>query len=733
VTAKTAEVAVFAGVRGPARTFSYIVPDGLDLRPGHLVRVGLGKRAVPGVVVSLDGAAAGRELRPVDALVHPLPLLRPHQLALASWIAERYRCGLADAVRAMVPPALASRARAPRLAAARGERTEAVFALEPAGRDALTAGARVGARQLATLRALAAGAVTARDLAEAGGSAVAARALARRGLVLAGRRAVRRVPAEFALSEEDSARDLPATGPQAVAIGAITAALGSGHGFLLHGVTASGKTEVYLRAATAALARGDGVIVLVPEIILTAQVVARFIARFGDRVALLHSALSAGERFDEWRRVLDGVADVVVGSRSALFAPLQRIGLVVVDEEQEPSYKQESDPRYHAVDTALELGRITGSAVVLGSATPRVVTYEAARKGELTSLALPERVGELALPPTTVVDLRLELRTGNRGTLSQALREALQRTVAAGGQVILYLNRRGFATVVLCRDCGYVAKCLACEIPYAYHVEGTLVCHRCGRREPRAPERCPACGSARIKQLGVGTQRVEEEVRAAVPRAKVIRLDRDAVRAKGAHAAAYERMRSGDAQLIVGTQMLAKGFDLPRVTLVGVVNADTILNLPDFTAAERTFQLLTQVLGRSGRGEAGGRGIVQTYLPEHYAIRAAAAHDYVTFAEAELEGRRRFGYPPFGRLALLSTQAKKIETVEKRSHELAAWLREAAGDDAEVLGPAPAFAAKRAGNYRAQIVLRGDPEKVLGRVTLSDEWTVDVDPVTLLG
>src|SRR5207302_1557599 len=583
----------------------------------------------------LDGAPAGRELRPVDALVHPLPLLRPHQLALASWIAERYRCGLADAVRAMVPPALASRARSPRLDSARGERTEAVFALETAGRDALAGSVRVGARQLATLRALAAGAVTARDLADAGGSADAARALARRGLVVAGRRGVRRIPIEFALPDEDRARDLAATGPQAVAIGAITEALGSGRGFLLHGVTASGKTEVYLRAATAALARGEGVIVLVPEIILTAQVVARFIARFGDRVALLHSALSAGERFDEWRRILDGIADVVIGSRSALFAPLERVGLVVVDEEQEPSYKQESDPRYHAVDAALELGRITGAAVVLGSATPRVVTYEAARRGELTSLPLPERVGDLALPRTTVVDLRLELRTGNRGTLSQALRQALQRTVAAGDQAILYLNRRGFATVVLCRDCGYVAKCPACEIPYAYHADGSLVGHRRGRREPEA--------------------------------------------------------------------------------------------------AEGRFEWLTPVLGRSARVGAGGPGIVPTYLPEHYAFRAAAAHDYVAFAEAELEGRRRFGYPPFGRLTLLSTQAKKIETVERRSRELAARLREAAGDDAEVLGPAPAFAAKRAGSYRAQIVLRCNPERVLDRVTVSDEWTVDVDPVTLLG
>jgi primosomal protein N' (replication factor Y) len=305
---------------------------------------------------------------------------------------------------------------------------------------------------------------------------------------------------------------------------------------------------------------------------------------------------------------------------------------------------------------------------------------------------------------------------------------------------MLYLNRRGFATVVLCRDCGYVVKCPACEIPYAYHVAsgaglaGFLVCHRCGRRENTVPTTCPACGHMRIKQLGVGTQRVEEEVRGAVPRAVVIRLDRDALRAKGAHVAAYERMRTGDAQVIVGTQMLAKGFDLPGVALVGVVNADTVLNLPDFTAAERTFQLLTQVLGRSGRGTAGGRGILQTYLPEHYAIRASAAHDYAAFAEAELAARRRFGYPPFGRLVALGTQAKKLETVERRSAELAAWLREAAADDAEVLGPAPAFAARRAGSYRVQIILRGPhPERVLDRVAISAEWTVDVDPMTLLG
>ena len=731
MTARTVEVAVFAGLRGPARTFTYGVPNGLALEPGHLVRVGFGPRSVAGVVVRPDTPYEGT-LRAIDALVHPLPLLRAHQLALAAWIAAEYRCGVADAVRAMLPPALAGRARSG-LPTARGDRREPVFALTPAGREALAGSRRLGARQLATLRALAAGAVSTADLTDAGGAAIAARALAKRGLVLEGARSVRRIPREFALGQDDAVRDATATAGQADALTTILASLGTGAPFLLHGVTASGKTEVYLRAAARALAMGLGVIVLVPEIALTAQVVARFVARFGERVALLHSALSAGERYDEWRRVLDGTADVVVGSRSALFAPLQRPGLIIVDEEQEPSYKQESAPRYHAVDTALALGRIAGAVVVLGSATPRVTTYHATTTGALRLLELRERVSDLALPSTTIVDLRLELKAGNHGTLSRALRLALERTVAKGEQAILYLNRRGFATVVLCRDCGHVVSCPACDVPFAYHADGTLVCHRCGRRGA-PPDRCPACGSPRIRHLGVGTQRVEEEVRSAVPRAALLRLDRDAVRAKGSHAALFERMRSRRAQVIVGTQMVAKGFDLPGVSLVGVVNADTVLSLPDFSSAERTFQLLTQVLGRSGRGPAGGRGILQTYLPDHYTIRAAAAHDYATFAAAELDGRRRFGYPPFSKLVLLQTQARRAETVERRADAYAKALRVSAAGDAEVLGPAPAFAAKRAGGFRMQLVLRGArPNALLDRVPPSAEWTVDVDPVTLLG
>ena len=732
---RTAEVAVFAGLRGPPRTFTYSVPDGLEVRVGHLVRAGLGARAVHGVVVGV-GQPADRDvaLKALDGLVHPVPLLSDRQLALARWMAATYRCGLADAVRAMLPPALAARSRGG-LPTARGERTEPIFSITPDGQAVLVGGVpRLGARQLATLRALLSGALTGADLAEAGGSAEAAKSLAARGLAFRGSRGVRRVPVEFRLTEADAARDAAATEAQRPAIAAIIAAIGTGRGFLLHGVTGSGKTEVYLRAATEALARGFGVIVLVPEIALTAQVVARFVARFGDRVALLHSHLSAGERYDEWRRVLDGTAQVVVGSRSALFAPIERPGLVIVDEEQEPSYKQESAPRYHAVDAALELGRLTGAAVVLGTATPRIVTYAAAKAGSLSLLSMPDRVLDLPMPRTTVVDLRLELKANNRSTLSAALRTALQRTVAKGEQAILYLNRRGFATVVLCRDCGYVVPCPACEIPFALHAAGQLVCHRCGREEPHAPTACPKCGSSRIRHLGVGTQRVEEDVRAAVPNARVVRLDRDAVKAKGAHAAMFERMRSGQAQVIVGTQMIAKGFDLPGVSLVGVVNADTQLNLPDFTSAERTFQLLTQVLGRSGRGAVGGEGLLQTYLPDHYAIRAAAAHDYATFAEHELRARKRFGYPPYGRLVLLQTSAAREATVERRAMELATALRGVSGTDADVLGPAPAFAAKRAGSYRAQLVLRGDrPVAVLDRLELGAEWTVDVDPMTLLG
>jgi primosomal protein N' (replication factor Y) len=380
---------------------------------------------------------------------------------------------------------------------------------------------------------------------------------------------------------------------------------------------------------------------------------------------------------------------------------------------------------------ARELGRLAGAVVVAGSATPRVTTFFQARQGRMRLLELPERVGERVVPTVEIVDLRVELRAGNKSIFSRRLQRLLVDAMQRGEQAMLFLNRRGYATVVMCRECGFVVECPRCDIPFAWHTSRVLLCHRCGTTG-HEPETCPRCGSPRIRYLGTGTQRVEDEVRTLVGDVPIVRLDRDAVRRAGSHVRLFEEMRSGRARVIVGTQMIAKGFDLPGVTLVGVVSADTMLHLPDFAAAERTFALLTQVLGRSGRGVAGGRGIVQTYVPEHYAIAAAAKQDYAAFAEAELAERRRFGYPPYGRLVLLQTTAKREDTVRRRASELAAALRDRAGDGEEVLGPAPAFAAKVADTYRWQIVLRGaDPTHLLEVV--GDEWTVDVDPASLLG
>ncbi len=721
------EVAVLAGVRAPAGTFSYLTADPAP-EPGSLMRVPFGRREALGIVLGEGAPAAG--LRTLGALVHPTPVLREHQVALARWLAREYRCALADALRAMLPPALVAQAGRGRLRTPRGERRERVFTITPAGGAALEGAARLGAKQRQALALLAAGARSESELHEVGADPRAATRLGERGLVVAGWRVLRRIPPEFRVEDDALPVDV-LTEAQRQAIDVIAEALNRHETFLLHGVTASGKTEVYLRAAAEALANGLGVVVLVPEISLAPQTLGRFVARFGERVAILHSALSAGERYDEWRRVLDGAADVVVGSRSALFAPLARPGLVIVDEEHESTYKQESNPRYDALAAARALGRLAGAVVVAGSATPRVATWFGARRGGMHLLELPERVGARVVPSVEIVDLRAELRAGNRSIFSRKLRDALVATIRRGEQAMLFLNRRGYATVVMCRTCGHVVMCPRCDAPFAWHSPGVLLCHRCGLGG-NEPELCPRCGSPQIRYLGTGTQRVEEEVKKLLPAARLLRIDRDAVRRAGAHVRVFEEMRSGRAQVIVGTQMIAKGFDLPGVTLVGVVSADTMLHLPDFASAERTFALLTQVLGRSGRGGGGGRGVIQTYVPEHYAIRAAAAQDYAAFARAELAERKRFGYPPFGRLVLLQTTAKREETVRRRAEALAERLRPHVEEGEEVLGPAPAFAAKVADVYRWQVVLRGpDPTHLLDEV--GDEWTIDVDPASLLG
>jgi primosomal protein N' (replication factor Y) len=500
---------------------------------------------------------------------------------------------------------------------------------------------------------------------------------------------------------------------------------------LLHGVTGSGKTEVYLAAIHAALRRGRQAICLVPEIALTPQMIRRFAARFPGRLAVIHSGLTDAERAVEWSRARHAEVDVVVGSRSAVFAPLPRLGVVVVDEEDASAYKQDRVPRYHAVDVALELGRRAGVPVVLGSATPRIESYYRAHTGELELATLEHRITGRPLPPIEVVDLREELRAGNRGPLSQALVRALEQCHGDGGQSILYLNRRGTATVVLCRGCGEPLMCPHCSVALVYHAgRGRCDCHYCGASKP-LPARCPACGSPSIRGLGMGTERLEVEVAERFPGLRLLRMDRDTVQRRDAYFEIYERFRAGDADCLIGTQMVAKGWDLGRVRLVGIVNADTSLHFPDYRSGEVTFSLLTQVAGRAGRGDEPARVVLQTYSPEHYAVRHALTHDYRGFAHDEIRVRRTHRFPPYSRLVTCTVSHADDSVAEAAARrlagELSAILRSGAGLD--VLGPTPAFLHRLRGQHRWQVTVRGDDvERAFPHLPRGRGWSIDVDP-----
>jgi primosomal protein N' (replication factor Y) len=504
---------------------------------------------------------------------------------------------------------------------------------------------------------------------------------------------------------------------------------------LLDGVTGGGKTAIYVEAIAASLAAGRPAIVLVPEIALALPLVDRLRADLDARVALVHSGLSVGERADEWRRIRAGDVDIVVGTRLAILSPLADVGLIVVDEEHEAAYKSDRTPRLQARDTALRLAQLAGAAIVLGSATPAVDTVGHVRDGSYRRVELPMRpAGETA--EVEVVDLRLELHEGNRGLLSRRLRDALANLdTKAGEQAILVLNRRGSASVVMCRDCGSVQSCAECARPLVYHQAGmTLRCHHCGRATPLAA-RCPACDSPRIRYLGGGTERVEREVREAFPSLRTARLDRDVMERRGAAARLVDAFAAGQLDVLVGTGMIAKGLDIPNVTLVGIVSADVALNLPDERAAERTYQLVAQAIGRAGRGERLGLGIVQTYQPDHPAIRAVVEGSAATFYDAELELRRRFGSPPFGRLVKLTVALPDRDAAEAAARSTAERLRREAEDrglDVTVVGPAPAYIARRAERWRWNLVLRGSDPSALVRDGLDRSWSIDVDPESLL-
>jgi primosomal protein N' (replication factor Y) (superfamily II helicase) len=539
---------------------------------------------------------------------------------------------------------------------------------------------------------------------------------------------------------------------------------------LLHGVTGSGKTEIYMRAVETALQFGQQAIVLVPEIALTPQTVRRFASRFPGRVAVMHSRLSDGERYDTWRRAKQGLFDIVIGPRSALFTPFNNIGVIVVDEEHDASYKHSPPvppPYYHARETAIEIGRRTGAIIILGSATPDVVTYHRALSGHFELLELPKRVMghrkrlqsqekrlqrnshyahlsgapddalTIPLPPVQLVDLRQELRVGNRSIFSRVLVDALDKTLERSEQAILFMNRRGTASFIICRDCGHLIHCPRCDLPLTYHrPKMALVCHQCGYNE-LPHETCPICSSKRIRHFGLGTEEIEFQVQQRWPAARITRWDRDTTAGKDMHEALLSRFINQESDILIGTQMIAKGLDLPLVTLVGVISADVALGLPDFRTGERAFQILAQVAGRAGRGLLGGRVIVQTYQPQHYAIRTAAEHDFNAFFVEEMSFRTQHMLPPFRRMAKLELADPVATRAKYQAEQLAATLRQAVRElgfgATDVFGPVPPYFSRIDGRYRWQITLRSpDLYPLLKEVPIPKPWIVDIDPVSTL-
>ncbi len=600
---------------------------------------------------------------------------------------------------------------------------------------------RLGQRQqdaLDELRRAGKAGVPAPELAARHGGSVVG-SLARRGLVTVDTEEAPRRPLAARAPGKRGARprSAPLSQEQTSAVSAIREAMAGRDAtpILLDGVTGGGKTAIYTAAIDACLGAGRRALLLVPEIALAIPLVDRLRAELQAEIGLVHSGLSDGERADEWRRIRAGAVDVVVGTRLAVLAPLEDLGLVIVDEEHDQAYKSDRTPRLQARDTAIRLGRLAGAAVVLGSATPAVETEGRAREGAYRRFQLTDRLSGRP-PKIEVVDLRAELAAGRRGMLSRPLLAALAALDrAAGDQAILVINRRGSASVVLCRDCGAVQACPECTRPLVYHQAGmTLRCHHCGRATPLA-SRCPNCGSARIRYLGGGTERLEREVREAFPGYRVARLDRDVAERRGAATRILDDLAEGRLDVLVGTSLVTKGLDVPTITLVGIVSADIALNLPDERAAERTYQLLAQAVGRAGRGDRPGRAILQTYQPEHPAIRAVETAEPAAFYDAELELRRRFGSPPFGRLVKLTVALPDRDAAEAAGDDLAIRLRARAsgfGARVEVAGPALAFIARRADRWRFNVVLRGDdPLRVLGDPP-GPPWSVDVDPESLL-
>ena len=728
-----------------AHTLTYRLPSSLTAaaQVGSLVRVPVGRRQVTGYLLGPTFETPPGTLRDIREVLDPIPRFGPELVPLFRWVADYYQYPLGEALSFIIPGgAMAAKPR------------RELWACPVEQPDATAAPRRLGPKSQALLTYLQeAGPTPVKDLQPRFPACYdSLRRLAARGLIgLEDRTRLRTHEDDASAALTKNTENLTLVPDQEQALAAIVAGIDGGEftPFLLHGVTASGKTEVYLRAATHALAGGRQVLVLAPEIALTHPVAQAFRQRFGSRVALLHSGLSEAFRVDQWRRIMVGEVDIVVGARSAVFAPLPRLGLVVVDEEHDPSYKQEGGLLYQARDVALYRGKLAGAAVVLVSATPQVTSCFSAREGKYRYLKLDRRVTPQTLPEIQLVDLRTQRGDKSLKVISRPLLTALAEVLRRGEQALLFLNRRGYARAVFCLFCGQVFQCRHCSVALTHHQDqDRLVCHYCGYTEA-VPERCPHCQSSAIKRYGVGTEKVEAEVRRLFPTARVARLDRDTAPNSGRALKVLQAFAARDLDFLVGTQMITKGHHFPQVTLVGVIAADTSLFFPEYHAGERTFQLLSQVAGRAGRGAAKGAVLIQTYQPDHYVFQTVQSQDYESFFQRELEVRRQLGYPPFTRLALIRLSGPIEETVAREARRLAADLENLRMGDQDlrsrvrILGPAPAGLTRLQGRFRWQILIKSCGRAPLGHLLqhLRRAWTppprsrlsltLDIDPSTL--
>ena len=756
------------------RPFDYRIPESLQtvLEVGSRVKVPFGPRNVLGFVVGIcdETDVPANKVRNVSEVLDVEPVINAELLQLAKWLKHETICFEIDALQLMIPSALrakyekrvhlhvASEQLPPILQSVFGTKTTAPLQqFEKAGalpimKQALRLGhvtienvvkqqGKVKTERYVLIEADAAKLVAIHDsiskqakkqrelivwmqqhagqtykpaaICEAANVGVAVlHSIIERGAATFVSQEVYRDPFT---KDVHKTTNLELTDEQDLALLAIQKKLDAqqAHTFLLHGITGSGKTEIYLQAIEQVLRDGKEAIMLVPEIALTPQMTERFRSRFGEQVAVMHSGLSTGEKYDEWRKIQKGEVKVVVGARSAIFVPFTNVGIIILDEEHESTYKQEDVPRYHARDVAIWRSHYHNCPVVLGSATPSLESFARAKKGVYTLLTLSERAKQQSLPTVHVVDLRAELASGNRSMFSTVLVEAMRSRLERREQIVLFLNRRGYSSFVLCRDCGTVVQCKNCDISLTYHRSNeNLKCHYCGYEE-HLPQQCPSCQSEHIRYFGTGTQKVEEEIYKLFPEARVLRMDVDTTSKKGSHEQLLDAFGNKEADILLGTQMIAKGLDFPDITLVGVLSADTSLHLPDYRAAEKTFQLLTQVSGRAGRHDKPGEVVVQTYTPEHYAIELAKAQAYVPFYEHEMTQRRRSGHPPYYYIALVQLSHEDVMQTIRYAQEMADWLRMHLPKSVHILGPTASSIARLQNRYRYQCLIKYKIEPTL--------------------